>query len=438
MRARGLTGGMGRIFATTDHPDRAVRRGQTEIVGCTGCMRSYERRRIRLRVRSPWLVALMVLGLVCGGPVAAAVAVPAWTVVPSTERDGSTQSQLLAVACPSATFCIAVGNYVHGRTEGLIERWNGANWAVMHARNPRGFWYSTLSGIACPTTTSCFAVGTWTSYRSGNTLIEHWDGTAWSIMPSPTPAGGYNLQDVACPSATSCFAVAGYSGGYEGGKTIEHWNGTRWTVMTDTSVGASARAALYGVACPSANNCFAVGDSNRADLARCPLVEHWTGHGSWKLMDGTPCRGDQPYGPWVGADLAGVACPTNTSCFSVGWGNDPVFLRWNGRGAWTLQDSPVAGGPGGDTWPAHVTCTSTTSCVAVGQLYIKNDKAWRALIEQWNGTTWTLATPPVSPVYAELFGIACTSDTACEAVGNRPRVSADPAGRTHTLVERYG
>ena len=40
-------------------------------------------------------------------------------------------------------------------------------------------------------------------------LTEHWDGTSWSIVPSPTPAGDAPalLQGVSCTSASDCWAV---------------------------------------------------------------------------------------------------------------------------------------------------------------------------------------------------------------------------------------
>jgi hypothetical protein len=44
----------------------------------------------------------------------------------------------------------------------------------------------------------------------GGTFAEQWDGTSWSIVPAPNPAGaalGAYLHGVECQTTTSCFAV---------------------------------------------------------------------------------------------------------------------------------------------------------------------------------------------------------------------------------------
>ena len=61
------------------------------------------------------------------------------------------------------------------------------------------------------------------------TLAESWNGTTWSIVPSPNTGPTVSaLQGVSCATATACIAV-----GYSQTKTralsstlIESWNGT--------------------------------------------------------------------------------------------------------------------------------------------------------------------------------------------------------------------
>jgi len=45
------------------------------------------------------------------------------------------------------------------------------------------------------------------SATGGNTLIEHYNGTAWSIVPSPTPGADPSLGGVAGRSASDVYAV---------------------------------------------------------------------------------------------------------------------------------------------------------------------------------------------------------------------------------------
>jgi len=88
----------------------------------------------------------------------------------------------------------------------------------------------SLTGVSCTSSTYCAAVGWYApnSYTLGHTLIEAWDGTTWSIEPSPDPSNaGDILNGVSCTSPTSCMA----SGSKTTGRTlIESWDGTSWSV----------------------------------------------------------------------------------------------------------------------------------------------------------------------------------------------------------------
>ena len=84
---------------------------------------------------------------------------------------------------------------------------------MMTSPNPSG--YSFLNGVSCASTTSCDAVGYSASsplFSTGSTLVEHWNGTSWSIVTSPNPLGATAaaLHGVSCPSTTTCFAAGTY------------------------------------------------------------------------------------------------------------------------------------------------------------------------------------------------------------------------------------
>ena len=79
-----------------------------------------------------------------------------------------------------------------------------------------------LFAVTCVTSSDCWAVGAVLG-PAGNgsptgTLTEHWDGAAWSMVPSPTPSGaaGGILQSVSCASSSDCWAV-GYGTDQNGG-----------------------------------------------------------------------------------------------------------------------------------------------------------------------------------------------------------------------------
>ncbi len=134
-----------------------------------------------------------------------------WTVVPSPSL--ATYDNLEAVACSSARLCQAVGFFAKGHVfQTLIEAWNGARWSITPSPNT-GSYDNVLYGVSCPATDACQAVGRWsqTSSRAPRTLVEAWNGRAWSITPSPDHGPAENeLNGVACTVVTSCRAVGNY------------------------------------------------------------------------------------------------------------------------------------------------------------------------------------------------------------------------------------
>ena len=110
---------------------------------------------------------------------------------------------------------------------------------------------NALAGVAVISSTDVWAVGFYTDTNGvGNTLIEHYNGSAWSIVSGPNPGtGGSYLEAVTAISATDIWAVGFYrqtTGSAPQTLTI-HYNGTSWTQATSASPGA-AENYLYGVA----------------------------------------------------------------------------------------------------------------------------------------------------------------------------------------------
>jgi hypothetical protein len=126
---------------------------------------------------------------------------------------------------------VAVGNYGSGT---LVESWDGTAWSVDPSPTPGT--YGGLSGVSCSSARSCAAVGNYShgtgsgSSGLGQPLVESWDGTAWSVVPTPRPAVAY-LYGVSCSSARSCQAVGDYAGNRGLSQTlVESWDGTAWSV----------------------------------------------------------------------------------------------------------------------------------------------------------------------------------------------------------------
>ena len=63
------------------------------------------------------------------------------------------------------------------------------------------------------------------------TLIEHRTGTGWAKVTSPNPSTrGDQLLGVAALTSIDAWAVGYYATGSGHRTLIEHWNGTAWSV----------------------------------------------------------------------------------------------------------------------------------------------------------------------------------------------------------------
>jgi hypothetical protein len=282
-----------------------------------------------------------------------------------------------------------------------------------------------LSAVSCPSAASCFAVGI-AFARTSQTVISHWDGSRWSIMTSPNPAGAVDpfFGGVSCPTTTSCFATgsAEYGVNRTARTLIEHWNGSRWSIVNSPDPSGSTSAELHGVSCHSSSSCFAVGSYTAGEIAR-PLVERWNGS-SWSITPSVEPAGAS----YVSVDW--VSCAATTSGVAVGsylgGGTDKTLTeRWNG-GIWSVSSSPNPSGAISASLNG-VSCHGTTSCFAVGSWGGRG--ATITLIEHWDGTRWSIMTSPSAGVDANsLTGVSCTARTSCFAVG---------VNSARALIERY-
>jgi hypothetical protein len=173
----------------------------------------------------------------------------AWSIVP-TPNMGPQLNTLQTVAEASDGTAWAVGYYVDPVTfwgRQLILRWNGANWSIPSYPAP-GI-SGQLYGVAARTPSDIWAVGdTQATIGALATLVEHFDGSTWSVIPSPNPGNAGNvLYGVLANAADDVWAVGSQT--IKGGPDqalILHWNGTAWTHVEPRRDG-SANTNLYAV-----------------------------------------------------------------------------------------------------------------------------------------------------------------------------------------------
>jgi len=318
----------------------------------------------------------------------------------------------------------------------LIERWDGRRWSIIAGPSP-GI-YSLLNAIACTTPSFCFAVGS--RQDAGvpdRRLVEQWNGTKWTIPPS-----GINvpftavLRAVSCRTSNDCFAVGDFYE-FEGGPhtLVDHWDGRRWSMVPSPIPRPSQGSALLGVSCTTGTACIAVGYTNAV-----PLVEQWNGH-TWSVVPS-----EHPLRRQAGSVLTSVKCTSNTNCVAVGHNGgliypqinppgdrklrkcatadphcivaDSLIEQWNGT-TWSIVASPNLSGY--ESGLFAVKCATATDCVAVGgpSFQAPNFAPGRRLIEHWNGTTWSIVANrgPAPTAISYLAGVSCGTATNCVAVG---------------------
>ena len=127
------------------------------------------------------------------------------------------ENQLESVQAISPTNVWAVGQAVNSSTlasQGtLIEHWNGTSWSVVPSPSPGSGEY--LNGVTANGSSDVWAVGAYLPAGSSNlqTLTLNWNGTAWSTVASPTASNGSSLTSVSTTPGASIVQAVGYTGG---------------------------------------------------------------------------------------------------------------------------------------------------------------------------------------------------------------------------------
>jgi hypothetical protein len=339
-----------------------------------------------------------------------------WAKVTSPNTSATQPNSLDGVSCSSATFCMAVGSFNNGAVfQALAEKWNGRRWTLLPPPDSSAAQVNELFGVSCTKATFCMATGVFVAAAVGHTLAEKWNGTAWKLVTSPDPSAQTNvLSGVRCVSSAFCMAV-GYQAGASGTGTLaEKWNGKSWALVTSADPSTSQASQLTAVSCSSSSFCTAVGYYFNGNVDQT-LAEKWNGT-NWSLTKSPNSSLTQSN--W----LYGVSCTSSSRCVNVGYysgstgNNQTLAERWNGK-SWAKLSAQNVGGPS-DNNLSGVSCAGTAFCMAVGD--VAATAADQTLIEKWNGTRWaTVKSPSSSSTHGtDLSDVSCVSAKFCMAVGS--------------------
>jgi len=428
---------------------------------------STRRRALRLASRALWvpfvlmlaLVAVVVPGLTPSSPASAAT--PMVAVVPSPNATAGTPpvatgNQLVAVAAASPTSVWAVGSYNSGTAaapldQALVEHFDGTSWTVVPSpdqTNVNGaVTQNELLAVSADSPTDVWAVGYYADvnvygFPVNQLLVEHYDGTAWSLLPSTSqpfdvfgPRSGMNqFLGVDALSPTNVWAVGRYNNGSAPQTLAEHFDGTSWTWVSTPDPGTTADL-LSSITTTSSGNLYAAG-YQASSGANQTLIEQYNGI-AWTVV-ASPNTSTT-----VNNQLSSLSATSATDVWAAGSYaggtaaapvNQTLLEHYDGT-AWTIVTSPDTSPTAGNILTS-ISADSTTDVWAVGS-YVGGTAAapvLQTLIEHYDGTAWTIASSPNvgTSVPNSLGGAVAISPTVLWAVGSS---SPGTPALSQTLVE---
>ena len=231
----------------------------------------------------------------------------------------SYQASFSALSCASTQDCWALGTY-YGDSGGFdyfqqfADQWNGSSWTSV-VMNYQPGWGVEPTGIDCAGDGTCEAVGWYQTNSpyagSEYTLAEKYTGTQWVAQTAPSPGETDNiLEAVTCVTDVDCTAVGMYSTYFVVNSVgqqslIEHYNGTTWSQVPTTAF--RVRPCRVSRVTPRA----------QAMSARLSVRTTVRSPNERRADRGPKSRVPNPGG--VGTDsLAGVSCTAPGSCMAVG------------------------------------------------------------------------------------------------------------------------
>jgi hypothetical protein len=257
----------------------------------------------------------------------------------------------------------------------LIEHWDGARWTIVPAPTPPAF--SQLFGVGAVATDDVWAVGA-NNPQSGfvppQPLIEHWDGSQWTIVPSPNPNGWSWLNVVAALASNDVWAV----GESRSEAVFMHWDGNEWTVVP--SPGDAGKR--FAVAALATDDIWSSGASPLFGDDTL-LFTHWDGT-TWTTVASPPVGGGD-------VQIFGIGAAASNDVWSVG--HEHISLcddtcieldfdeveHWDGTG-W----QPIAG----PLMSYGYSSLQAVTAQSAQRIWVTGHDAYGTVVAVWDGTQW--------------------------------------------------
>ncbi|HKP53774.1 MAG TPA: SBBP repeat-containing protein [Chloroflexia bacterium] len=321
--------------------------------------------------------------------------------------------------------------------------WDGTQWSEVSVPSPEAL-SNELYGIDAVSADDIWAVGVSRSsgtISSAEPLIFHWDGSAWTRVAAPPVQFG-ELRSVSALASNDVWAVGTqyYEPAYtdQGTFTI-HWDGTAWSAVPSPNVETSGNDNLLrGVHAIAPDDVWAVGSvgANSYDHTFNTLTLHWNGT-AWSIV---PSPNPSSYQADILQDVTATSAndvwaagyyvtmvPNGGYYYEI---SRPLLLRWNGI-EWTETVGALRGEGDHDIYGIHAISPNDVWAVGSSQetTYGGNPQT---LTEHWNGLIWTVVdSPSPSGFYNYLKDVDAAAPDDVWAVGAFTDLGTD------SLVLRY-
>jgi subtilisin-like proprotein convertase family protein len=356
------------------------------------------------------------------------------TPVPVTGPYGSSQFRDIASIAPDDAW--AVGYITMGsptwETHTLAMHWNGTEWSVVPTPNPSTS-INSLDAVEVVSSDDVWAAGVkevFTPFRTLYPLILHWDGTSWEeVIDSNLEIWGGVLYTIEVAGPDDIWF------GGDVGLTI-HWDGSNFDVHPVETFDTGSCSGTYGcghavedIAVIAPDDAWAVGGAGDSDYSFVSQIWHWNGQ-QWTHVPGPSISYFQR--------LNGVVALASDNVWAVGDldpadpnDNGMLIIHWDGT-QWSRVSTPLYSQPSGDL--QDVIALTPDDIWAAG---IYTDEPLPApglpLTMHYDGVDWRQVMPdPNGPAGAWLRGL--TSSGGCDLWSVGSSLGKPHVQRFHPLV----
>jgi hypothetical protein len=310
-----------------------------------------------------------------------------WTAYPLPDV-GDNENSLLNVSELPRGGTWAVGYYIdeNYNQQALVEHYNGSSWSVIPAQNP-GAEGNILYGVAAISDSNVWAVGgERDAHGIWHPLVEHYNGNAWSVVSFPTSAnpGSELLYGISADAANDIYAIGQDGTSFPEQLVIGHYDGSSWTLEPSPTDAIESLDPLGIDAHPGALTI--VGQRESDTVPNTTLV-----------ASGAPSNVALQTTPNVGAgenDLFSATKAADGSEWAGGWYIDPTngenhepLVEHLVNGTWQTDQSVDTNSfakDGGDNGFASIAAIPGGGLWAVGLQTIASTGATQTLIEHRN------------------------------------------------------